>query len=81
VGERIVNVHLCDATTMENGAVRYDMPGFGKYDFGKMFHTLSEYGYKGPAFIEVYSDMYEEIPTLYESRARMQRIVKDSPLR
>lgn len=81
VGERIVNVHLCDATTMENGAVRYDMPGFGKYDFGKMFHALSEYGYKGPAFIEVYSDMYEEIPTLYESRARMQRIVKDSPLR
>ena len=78
VGERIVNVHLCDATTMENGAVRYDMPGFGKYDFGKMFQTLSEHGYQGPAFIEVYSDMYEEISTLYESRARMIRIAEQA---
>ena len=81
VGEHIVNVHLCDATRLPSGGVRYDMPGFGEYDFVSMFNLLGEKGYAGPAFIEVYSDMYEDISTLYESRARMQRIVKDSPLR
>ncbi|MEN6594290.1 MAG: sugar phosphate isomerase/epimerase [Clostridiaceae bacterium] len=76
VGSQIVNVHLCDATKLESGAVRYDMPGFGAYDFDRMFTALANVGYRGPAFIEVYSDMYDEIPTLYESRARMIRVAE-----
>lgn len=78
VGEHIVNVHLCDATRLPSGSVRYDMPGFGEYDFVSMFNLLGEKGYTGPAFIEVYSDMYEEIPTLYESLARVNNIVSRS---
>jgi len=80
VGDYIVNLHLCDATRLPNGTTRYDMPGFGEYNFGKLFKCLSEHGYRGPSFIEVYSDMYDSIPTLYISRERMTRIVQSSPL-
>jgi len=78
VGEHIVNVHLCDATRLPSGGVRYDMPGFGEYDFVAMLNLLGEKGYNGPAFIEVYSDMYSEIPVLYESLSRVQSIVSRS---
>lgn len=78
VGEHIVNLHLCDATQLPSGGVRYEMPGFGEYDFVSMLNLLAEKGYKGPAFIEVYSDMYSKIPTLYESVARVEQIVSRS---
>lgn len=78
VGEQIVNVHLCDATRLPSGGVRYDMPGFGEYDFVSMLNLLKEKGYHGPAFIEVYSDMYTRIPTLYESLERVEEIVSRS---
>lgn len=80
VGENIVNVHLCDAVKLPAGGVRYDMPGFGGYDFLSMFNLLAEKGYRGPAFIEVYSDMYAEIPTLIESYQKIQHIVSSSAL-
>lgn len=78
VGEHFINVHLCDATRFPSGGVRYDMPGFGEYDFVSMFNLLGEKGYTGPAFIEVYSDMYAQIPVLYESLARVRAIVSRS---
>ena len=78
VGEYIVNVHLCDASKLPAGGVHYDMPGFGEYDFVSMFNLLGEKGYHGPAFIEVYSDMYTEIPTLYESLGRVKQLVARS---
>ncbi len=78
VGEQIINVHLCDATRLPSGGSHYDMPGFGEYDFVAMFNLLGEKGYAGPAFIEVYSDMYAQIPTLYESLARVRQIVSRS---
>ena len=80
VGDYIANVHLCDATRLPNGTTRYDMPGFGEYNFKKMFAALSDHRYGGPAFIEVYSDMYDSIPTLYLSRDRITRVVQASPL-
>ncbi|NLI53516.1 MAG: sugar phosphate isomerase/epimerase [Clostridiales bacterium] len=80
VGENIVNVHLCDAAQLPSGSVRYEMPGFGSYDFTKMFDLLSDKGYLGPAFVEVYSDMYREIPKLYESLASMQAAAARSRL-
>ena len=81
VGSRIVNVHLCDATPLEGGAARYEMPGFGHYDFVEMFNELAKCGYTGPAFIEVYSDMYREIPQLYDSLSRMQAMNARSALK
>ena len=80
VGSRIENVHLCDATQLENDAARYAMPGAGSYDFVKMFDELAQVGYHGPAFIEVYSDMYQQIPELYESYDRMLAICAKSEL-
>ncbi len=74
VGSHIVNVHLCDAMQQENGSARYAMPGAGSYDFVRMFSELANAGYQGPAFIEVYSDMYRDIPELYESYDRMQAL-------
>ena len=80
VGSRIVNVHLCDATQQENDAARYAMPGAGNYDFVQMFNELASFGYQGPAFIEVYSDMYRQIPELYESYERVLGLYAQSKL-
>jgi sugar phosphate isomerase/epimerase len=80
VGEQIVNVHLCDATKLPSGGVRYMMPGFGECDFVGMFDMLAEKGYSGPAFVEVYSDMYEEIPVLYESLSLVRELAGRSKL-
>ncbi len=80
VGEQIVNVHLCDAVKPSSGGVRYNMPGFGEYDFVAMFNLLAEKGYSGPAFVEVYGDMYTDIPVLYESCERMRRAAARSAL-
>ena len=78
VGEQIVNVHLCDATRLPSGGVHYDMPGFGEYDFAAMLNLLHEKDYRGPAFIEVYSDMYTKIPVLYESLERIKQVLSGS---
>jgi sugar phosphate isomerase/epimerase len=80
VGDYIENVHLCGATRLADGTIRYAMPGFGECAFTAMLGELHTHHYEGPSFIEVYSDMYSAIPTLYESRDRMLRIVQDSPL-
>ena len=53
----------------------YAMPGFGAYDFAALFAALEATRYTGPAVIEVYADMYEDIATLYESYARICKIV------
>jgi len=80
VGSRIVNVHLCDATQLENDTAHYAMPGAGSYDFLQMFNELANVGYQGPAFIEVYSDMYRQIPELYDSYDRMLAVFAKSAL-
>ena len=80
IGSQIVNVHLCDATQQEGDSVRYAMPGAGNYDFLKMFNELADVGYGGPAFIEVYSDMYRQIPELYDSYERMLAVSEKSSL-
>jgi sugar phosphate isomerase/epimerase len=79
VGDYIVNLHLCDATELSNGAVRYEMPGFGGYDFPALFCALAAHGYEGPALIEVYSDMYRDIPALYHSLTRMRQLSAGRP--
>lgn len=58
VGEDIINVHLCDYA-YEDGKLVLKMPGKGCFDFASLFAALKGKGYKGDAFIEVYSDMFE----------------------
>lgn len=66
VGSDIVNLHLCDAIQTEKG-LRLKMPGDGTFDYAALLKALQTYGYNGPAFVEVYSDMYAAIPDLYAS--------------
>ena len=80
VGGQIVNVHLCDAAQTQTGAVRYVMPGFGDYPFTDLFNLLDENGYGGPSFVEVYSDMYADIPQLYQSLAIVREMASRSAL-
>lgn len=75
IGGDIVNVHLCDAYTDADGAARLALPGEGDCDFAALFTLLRSYGYAGPAFIEVYSDMYETLPELYASYAKMRALL------
>lgn len=74
VGEDVVNLHLCDAVRTPGG-IKPAMPGKGAYDFARLFSRLREKAYSGPAFIEVYSDMYQSIPELYESYEAMKGLI------
>ena len=69
VGDRLVNVHLCDYAVREDGGYVWRMPGQGACDFAALAQALRAHGYAGPAFVEVYSDMYRELDALFESRA------------
>lgn len=74
VGGDIVNLHLCDALRQGEGKVALTMPGRGEVDFASIRDGLRAHGYSGPAFIEVYSDMYGQVGEIYESREAMRRI-------
>ena len=70
VGEDLVNWHLCDYAFDESGRLSLKMPGRGQCDFLALGKAMAEKGYRGPAFIEVYSDMYsdtEELKTSFET--------------
>ena len=69
VGDRLVNVHLCDYAARADGGYVWRMPGQGACDFAALAQALRAHGYAGPAFVEVYSDMYRELDALFESRA------------
>lgn len=74
MGTDVENVHLCDAVTDSGGKLLLKMPGHGNFDFAALRSALSQKGYRGPAFIEVYSDMYQSTPALYESLDRMRTV-------
>lgn len=61
------NVHLCGASKRPDGTYALAMPGRDGYDFAGLFSAIQETGYTGPAFIEVYSDMYQTSDELYDS--------------
>ena len=76
VGDRIVNVHLCDYERLENGAFRWRMPTQGQCDFSALRAALLAHGYRGPAFVEVYSDMYDDVDALYRARTDCERALR-----
>lgn len=73
VGEDIINVHLCDYTH-SNGKLSLRLPGEGDFDFASLFTALSKKSYGGPAFIEVYSDMFTALPQLEASFQHLQTL-------
>lgn len=70
------NVHLCGAIQKPGGTFAFRMPGRDEYDFPALFAALENAGYTGPAFLEVYSDMYGETPELYESYRYLGGLMK-----
>ena len=78
VGEDLENWHLCDYAFDENGKLSLRMPGQGQCDFVALGKAMVKKGYKGPAFLEVYSDMYRDPAELKASFLYMQS--KLSPL-
>jgi len=72
VGPLIRNVHLCDCRHTENG-LRWTLPGCGEFDFDAMMTRLIGEGYRGPAFLEAYSDTYDTLQDLYDCHAALRR--------
>ncbi len=77
VGDDIVNLHLCDAVTQPDGTYTLTMPGSGTVDFAAIAAALRLRGYVGPAFIEVYSDMFSDISEIYQSLELMRKLLSD----
>lgn len=74
-GENIVNLHLCDVQPLTDGRVRPVLPGSGICDFAALTRRLVEKGYRGPAIIELYSDMYDDFSALSDVRAYLASIL------
>ncbi|MBR0356215.1 MAG: hypothetical protein IJH54_01935, partial [Clostridia bacterium] len=55
------------------GKLSLKMPGQGQCDFGALGAAMVDKGYRGPAFIEVYSDMYRDLEELKSSFAFMNK--------
>ena len=73
VGEDLENWHLCDYAFDDAGKLSLKMPGQGQCDFGALGAAMVDKGYRGPAFIEVYSDMYRDLEELKSSFAFMNK--------
>ena len=58
-------LNLCDFVRTETGC-RWKLPLEGEFDFDGLFTELHAAGYRGPAFIEVYSDAYTDTTALYD---------------
>lgn len=77
IGERLINLHICDYRYVA-GRFRLAMPGQGECGFFALRAALEQKKYKGPAFIEVYSDMFQEDSELLESYRYIQRCMGDT---
>ena len=75
VGEDMENWHLCDYAFDEAGKLSLKMPGQGQCDFLNLAKAMVGKGYSGPAFIEVYSDMYTDLQELKSSFDHMKDIL------
>ncbi|MGI6160874.1 MAG: sugar phosphate isomerase/epimerase family protein [Christensenellales bacterium] len=59
MGERMVNLHICDYVCGKEGADS-KMPGEGQCDFNLLKRELDAVGYNGPAILEVYIQDYND---------------------
>ena len=67
MGRDLMNLHLCDYRIRPDGVMEPMLPGRGQWDLAALKETLSEIGYQGPGFLEVYSRLYETEAELAES--------------
>lgn len=62
MGDKLVNVHLCDYD--ENGNLH--VPGKGIFDFTELFRRLIDKGYNGPLILELYAGNYKNYDEIKE---------------
>ncbi|MEG1559864.1 MAG: sugar phosphate isomerase/epimerase [Clostridia bacterium] len=74
MNERLINVHICDYKIIDK-KISLCMPGMGEFDFSMLFSTLDSIQYSGNLFIEVYSDMYDNISELKRSYDSMNNLL------
>ncbi len=72
MGDRLVNVHLCDFD--EDG--KLDTPGKGSFDFVRLFRALIDKGYQGPAIMELYAGNYQNYADIKEGRDYLQHCLE-----
>ncbi len=75
VGEDLENWHLCDYAFDPSGKLSLKMPGQGQCNFRALGQAMIAKGYHGPAFVEVYSDMFTGLDELKASFESMQTIL------
>jgi sugar phosphate isomerase/epimerase len=63
MGTDVINVHISDSTA-ENDCL---LPGYGDFDFTKLYNSLNEINYNGPLVIEVYRHNFNELTEINES--------------
>ncbi len=79
MGDRIVNVHVCDYRIDENGRTVFTGIGDNGVDFAALKKSLDAVGYKGPAIVEVYSDTYGDIAELGDFIVRLRDKFSSKP--
>ena len=77
VGEDLENWHLCDYAFDGAEKLSLKMPGKGQCDFRALGTAMVEKGYRGPAFVEVYSDMYSGLDELKASYEYVNSVLYD----
>ena len=77
VGEDLENWHLCDYAFDGAEKLSLKMPGKGQCDFRALGTAMVENGYRGPAFVEVYSDMYSGLDELKASYEYVNSVLYD----
>ena len=76
IGPRIVNVHLCDYLRCDvPGGYKWKLPGEGEFDFTGFFRKMKGFGYQGPFILEVYSNVYNDLPDLYACYRNLKDMV------
>ncbi len=68
MGDRIVNVHVCDYD--EEGNLK--LPGQGTFDFIKLCSSLISINYNGPLIIEVYANNYNNLDEIIVSKQYLE---------
>lgn len=68
MGDRIVNIHLCDYKKQQDGSVSPCMPFHGEMPFFRLRQWIQETGYRGGMILEVYSENYGDPAELRQAR-------------
>lgn len=72
IGDRLVNVHLCDYDDEGN----LFLPGEGSFDFNKLYEWLKKADYDGAVIMEVYRNAYSDFEHLKKGVDYLKNVLK-----